>query len=195
MIENIDLFENFKNVFPGDSLVEDIEVKNNFSEFDFVKIYLRAESHSEAENPLLTYVKETEDEVSANDFLSQLSLTVFNGSTEIFSASPDETDGLSENVLIGVFRPNEVKTLRAVLSVPLEMGNEYAHRAGEVDWIFSVEGFNDETIKTADTGFFTSSGILPELVVDYSPLLGFLFAALLSAFLVFKKPKSSRSRK
>ena len=176
MTDNIDLFENFKNIFPGDVLSEEIEIKNNFSNFDYIKVYLRAVPHSEGENPLATDVKETETVASANDFLSQLSLKVFNGDSLIFSASPDEADGLSENTLLGTLKPGEIKTLRAVLEVPLELSNEYAHRAGEVDWIFSVEGFNEE-IKTADTGFFTSEK-LPELVATSLPFFGIFLAGV-----------------
>lgn len=176
MTETTDLFTNFKNVFPGDVLTEEINIKNNFSEYDFIKVYLRAVLHSESENPLATEAKETETVASANDFLSQLSLKVFNGDSLIFSASPDEADGLSENTFLGTLKPGEIKTLRAVLEVPLELSNEYAHRAGEVDWIFSVEGFNEE-IKTADTGFFTN-GKLPELVATSLPFFGIFLAGI-----------------
>ena len=34
--------------------------------------------------------------------------------------------------------------LEAVLTVPAGLGNEYAYRVGEVDWVFTVEGFNNE---------------------------------------------------
>ena len=189
MIENTDLFTNFKNVLPGDYLTEEINIKNNFSEFDFIKLYLRAVAHSEEENPLETEVKETETVDSANDFLSQLSLKVFNGDSLIFSASPDETDGLSENINIGTLKPGKIKTLRAELSVPLELGNEYANRAGEIDWIFSIEGFNEEKILTADTGFFTHENF-SEFVAKYCPILGLTIMGILSFVLVFRKIKS-----
>lgn len=44
-----DLFDNFKNVMPGDSLEQTIYVANNYKGSDYVKIYLRAEAHDEAE--------------------------------------------------------------------------------------------------------------------------------------------------
>ena len=188
MTENIDLFKNFKNVFPGDVLTEEIELKNNFSEFDFIKVYLRAIPHSEEENPLETYIKETETVETSNDFLSQLSLKVYNGDSLIFSASPNEADGLSENTYIGTLKSGEVKTLRAELSVPLELGNDYQNRAGEVDWIFFVEGFNEEkveTVKTADTGFFTNE-TLSALSSASLPLFG-IFLAGFFVFLVFRR--------
>ena len=31
-----------------------------------------------------------------------------------------------------------------MLTVPAGLGNEYAYRVGEVDWVFTVEGFNNE---------------------------------------------------
>ena len=143
-----DLFENFKGVMPGDVITQEITVQNNYTKAEKVNIYLRAVVHDEQGNPLSEEVARTEDLVSMQDFLSQLTMTVKQGDKVLFSASPDELDGLKENVLLGTF-PGRSKTILTVeLSVPFELGNEYANRVGEVDWIFTAE----EVTKTVQTG-------------------------------------------
>lgn len=143
-----DLFENFKGVMPGDVITQEITVQNDYTKAEKVNIYLRAVVHDEQGNPLSEEVARTEDLVSMQDFLSQLTMTVKQGDKVLFSASPDELDGLKENVLLGTF-PGRSKTILTVeLSVPFELGNEYANRVGEVDWIFTAE----EVTKTVQTG-------------------------------------------
>ena len=159
-----DLFGNFKNVMPGDELTENITIKNNVSGFDYVKLYIRAEAHDEEGNPL-TYSEPFENEeghdqanidgvrdetvVTMADFLSKLTMEVYlvnaDGTKQsIFSASPDETAQVTDNVLLGTFAKGKSAKLEAVLHVPAELGNEYAYRVGEVDWLFTVEGFNNK---------------------------------------------------
>lgn len=159
-----DLFGNFKNVMPGDELTENITIKNNVSGFDYVKLYIRAEAHDEEGNPL-TYSERFENEdghdqadidgvrdetvVTMADFLSKLTMEVYlvnaDGTKQsIFSASPDQTAQLTDNVLLGTFAKGKSAKLEAVLHVPAELGNEYAYRVGEVDWLFTVEGFNNK---------------------------------------------------
>ena len=47
-----DLFGNFKNVMPGDTLTQTITFNNSATDCDFVNLYMRAEVHDEAGNPL-----------------------------------------------------------------------------------------------------------------------------------------------
>ena len=136
------LFPDFEGAMPGDTLTQEVKVANNSSNSDYVKIYLRAEPHDASSNPLETKVKETEDEVSMTDFLAQLHMTVKNGNETIFDSTADQTDGLTDNVLLGTFRKGEGTTLNVTLEVPAELGNEYANRSGEVDWIFTVEEYD-----------------------------------------------------
>lgn len=143
-----DLFENFKGVMPGDVITQEITVQNNYTKAEKVKIYLRAVVHDEQGNPLSEEVARTEDMVSMQDFLSQLTMTVKQGDKVLFSASPDELDGLKENVLLGAFPGKSYTKLVVELSVPIELGNEYANRVGEVDWVFTAE----EVTKTVQTG-------------------------------------------
>ncbi len=153
-----DLFDNFKNAMPGDKLTETITVTNKASDCDYVKLYMRAVAHDENGNPLTydeafeasdgkdqTGVEGQRDETVATmaDFLAQLSMRVYKGESLIYDASPDELGGLTENVFLDTLRHGENVTLTVELVVPLELGNDYANRVGEVDWIFTSESFDD----------------------------------------------------
>lgn len=125
-----DLFQNFKDVMPGDKLSETITVKNVSIDCDYIKIYMRPIAHDEYGN-LLTYSESFEaadgkdqagilgqrDETVATmaDFLAQLSMRVYNGGELIYEASPDELDGLAANVLLGTFRHGESATVTGYL--------------------------------------------------------------------------------
>lgn len=141
-----DLFGNFKNVMPGDTVTETITFTNSATDCDFVNLYMRAEAHDETDNPLSPNVAKEETVATMTDFLSKLSMKVWNGAELIYEASPDQLDGLKTNKLLGTFRTGETATLKVELSVPIELGNEYANRVGEVDWVFHVEAYNESQL-------------------------------------------------
>ena len=139
-----DLFDNFKGVMPGDVLTQNISFTNSSANRANVRLYMRAVAHDETANPLSPKVAEAGETVaSMTDFLAQLSMKVWNGSKLIYEASPDELDGLRENVLLGSFRSGETAALRVELTVPTTLGDDYADRVGEVDWVFHVEEYSD----------------------------------------------------
>ena len=142
-----DLFQNFKNVMPGDTLTETITFTNSATDCDFVTLYMRAEAHDETDNPLSEKVAASGETVATmTEFLSKLSMKVWNGTELIYDASPDQLDGLKDNVFLGTFRTGETATLKVELTVPIELGNEYANRVGEVDWIFHVEAYQESQL-------------------------------------------------
>lgn len=156
-----DLFDNFKDVMPGDKLTETIQVKNEASDCDYIKLYMRAVVHDENGNPL-TYSETFEntdgkdqanvagqrDEtvVTMQDFLSRLTMRIYNGNDLIYNASPDEAGALVNNVLLGTLSKGESLNLKVELDVPIELGNEYANRVGEADWVFLAECFEYEKL-------------------------------------------------
>jgi len=149
-----DMFGNFKNVMPGDRLTETVSLSNEADDCDYINVYMRAVVHDEAENPL-TYDESFEnadgkdqadvdgerDEnvATMQDFLSQLTMRIYCGDQLIFEAQPGSAGQLEEFVFLGKLSRNETMELRVELDVPAELGNEYANRVGEVDWVFLVE--------------------------------------------------------
>ena len=141
-----DLFGSFKNVMPGDTVTETITFTNSATDCDFVNLYMRAEAHDETDNPLSPKVAEKESVATMTEFLSKLSMKVWNGTELIYDASPDQLGGLKSNKFLGTFRTGETATLKVELSVPIELDNKYANRVGEVDWIFHVEAYQESQL-------------------------------------------------
>ena len=133
--EETDLFENFKNVLPGDVIKQEIIVQNNDGKS--VRIYLRAEPVNDADKA----------------FLEQLNLQIVSGDKEIFDASASEQANLSKNTLLGTFKTKGQTELVLTLTVPTDLGNEYMDRKGVVPWTFIVEEIDtgDGTPQTGDT--------------------------------------------
>lgn len=134
-----DLFGNFKGVMPGDRLTETISLKNAATDSDYIRLYLRAVPHDVDNAPTASGSDETA--VTMADFLSQLTMRVYNGETLIYEASPDKTAGLTENLFLAQLASGESTSLRVELEVPSSLSNQYANRLGEVDWVFTAEQF------------------------------------------------------
>ena len=141
-----DLFNSFKNVMPGDTVTETITFTNSASDCDFVNLYMRAEAHDETANPLSPKVAEKETVAAMTEFLSKLSMKVWNDTELIYDAAPNELGGLGSNKFLGTFRSGETATLKVELSVPIDLDNKFADRIGEVDWIFHVEAYNESQL-------------------------------------------------
>ena len=119
-----DLFQNFKGVMPGDTLTQQITVKNDISNGIKVKIYLNAEP--------------VEERYKA--FLAKMTLKVVqDGSSVLFAAAADQQDGLASKVCLGTFYSGADIDLAVTLAVPIEMGNEFQNSTGLVRWVFTAE--------------------------------------------------------
>lgn len=128
-----DLFPNFKDVMPGDSISQKITVKSEST--NEVKIYMRALGAHE----------------NSVDFLSQMNLRVEKlTDTKLFDAPADQKAQLTEWTLLGTMNGKGQVDLEVTLDVPVTMGNEFSEQVGYLDWEFKVEEFEDDTVKTGD---------------------------------------------
>ena len=159
-----DLFGGFKNVMPGDTpasnpdLVQPITIRNRSWATDYIKVYLKAEPHVDGKNDPKydrdVAAAEGKDHVSLAEMeklLKLMTLTIYDKTgKEVYSGpaynAPDKS------IYLGSLRRLKNLTFTAELSVSPEMGNEFANRIGEIDWIFTVSYHNDpsDSPKTGD---------------------------------------------
>ena len=124
-----DLFPNFKDVMPGDSIAQSITVKNDASNKVKVKIYMRSlGAHADS-----------------MEFLSKLRLRVEkseeNTMAYMFDATASETAQLTEWVCLGTLYSGGEVNLNVILDVPVELDNAYQQQIGYLDWEFMIEEY------------------------------------------------------
>ena len=161
-----DLFADFKNLMPGDSVSQKITIDNDISKEVKIKIYMRSLGADQ----------------QSQEFLSQLSLTVVqDGKTNLFDAPASETAQLTDWVYLGTLYSGGKIDLDVTVSVPITLGNDCQDAVGKLTWEFMVEELPVETTDPRPTG--DNSNIYVAMTVMS------VSAAALTVVLALKKKK------
>ena len=161
-----DLFADFKNLMPGDTISQKITIDNDISKEVKIKIYMRSLGADQ----------------QSQEFLSQLSLTVVqDGKTNLFDAPASETAQLTDWVYLGTLYSGGKIDLDVTVSVPITLGNNFQDAVGKLTWEFMVEELPVETTDPRPTG--DNSNIYVAMTVMS------VSAAALTVVLALKKKK------
>ena len=161
-----DLFADFKDLMPGDSVSQKITIDNDISKEVKIKIYMRSLGADQ----------------QSQEFLSQLSLTVVqDGKTNLFDAPASETAQLTDWVYLGTLYSGGKIDLDVTVSVPITLDNDFQDAVGKLTWEFMVEELPVETTDPRPTG--DNSNIYVAMTVMS------VSAAALSVVLALKKKK------
>lgn len=159
-----DLFPNFKDVMPGDTLSQPITVKNDASNKVKIKVYMRS-------------LGAHEDSV---EFLSQLQLRVEQVSdTILFEAPADQTAQLADWVCLGTLYSGGQVDLNVLLDVPVTLDNDFKKLVGYLDWEFMIEEYPiEDTDPIVPTGDETPVGLYIGVLAGSAAIIAILIVLL-----------------
>lgn len=178
-----DLFDNFKNIMPGEIRKQDIILKNN--DHRELRFYLSAE-----------VIRSLDNDTSG---LSIYNISIANEGEEFYKGTLDDLAKLSagrmsDDTLLATLQKGETTTINMTLEVNGDsMDNTYQNREGLIQFRFSVEELDDATtiveiIKNVYQGIRTGDATV------ITPLIGLIGGSGIIIMFLLKRKKDKEDR-
>lgn len=151
-VNNGDLFSNFKNLIPGESRSQVIEISNNWA--NPVEIFLWAEfvmqeQATEETRELINKLIYEYTKITITDENGNL---IYNGTVSgNFNIDSQSTNSMKYPYSLGIFSGYETKKLNVSLYLDPNMDNECQDLLGLIKWVFSAQGADISTTTSHET--------------------------------------------
>lgn len=136
-----DLFENFKNMMPGDSVTQTITVGAEHLGGGTVEIVLMADRENDTDGDGQDDISQEEQEAFRTLVDSGMMGLTVAWSDESINYTYTSRQLLTEGVSLGKFSNNETRDVTVTLSFSTEAGNELADLQAGIGWIFTARNY------------------------------------------------------
>lgn len=155
-----DLFADFKNLVPGESRSQVVEIKNKWNQqteiFLWADFIDQTQATDETRELIDKLLHEYAEIVITDDDGNVIYDGAVWGSPNVDSKG---TDSMKYPYNLGIFKSNQTKKLNVSLSLDPKMDNEYKDLLGLIKWVFSAQG--DEPPAPTQTSTSSSSEAEP----------------------------------
>ncbi|MEA4920928.1 MAG: hypothetical protein VB078_08415 [Clostridiaceae bacterium] len=126
-----DLFDNFKNMVPGDTVTQQIRVTSQASGKYDIYLYAQVPNSPGEVTPMRLY------NINVTELLDYITVTDKNGNVLELRSAGAGTDG----VKIGRFSSGTEDVLTVTVELPVSLGNEYQDAKAYINWIFYAQEY------------------------------------------------------
>lgn len=156
-----DLFDNFKDLVPGETRVQNIEIENTYEQA--VEIFLRAEyvEQTMATTENIELVNEMLQKYATVTITDAEGKTVYKGPIwGNYVKESNGNDSMKDNISLGTYTTGERKDLTVTLTLDSSLDNKYQDLWGLVKWVFLAQGDEIEpgTDNPSTTGSASTTG-------------------------------------
>ena len=142
-----DLFANFKNLVPGESRSQIVEITNKWNKDTEIFLWAEYIEQSQATDKTRELIKKLLHENAVIVITDDSGTIIYKGAVW---GNPDidskGTDSMKYPISLGLFEENQTKKLNISLYLDSQTDNEYMELTGLIKWVLSAEGTDTQDI-------------------------------------------------
>lgn len=185
--EDGDLFHNFKNLIPGESVTQGFVVGNEYYDTTEIYFYARITDQPHATEETKELIDKLLKEYAIVSIRDEDGKVLYRGPIDGNLSENSMGVSLKEPILLNKFKKSEYKRYTISLYLDPQMDNKFIDLLGLIDWVFFARGI------ASDEGE-------PPKMGDNFQLMGYIAVMIISAALIIvlnvrrNKPKNAKAR-